>query len=293
MPSTQATTKVFRVTFQFNWLQQGWQEVYYCNSTTLAAAMSNAGLMIPSRLAFMIPGPILFKVRVADFTTVGGGTYALAPGSRELNGVGNKGTFTTNQPFHTGPWDAMQLAIKGGQNVTRNMEIRGIPDTALGSWQNGINVAINWAAIVAEWKIAAPGTSWVVHSSTGLQNAVKVQAITIAQAPVPPLTIPNLGNIVINAPGHGIAVGAAVQVAFSKTKCTPKLNPRHIGVGIDNNTFFLKNTNEGQISYQGGGLVYQVTYNTPAITDIIPIFSCSKRPGRPFGVKLGRKQHKV
>jgi hypothetical protein len=288
MPATQGN-RPFAVKLMFNWQQQGWSENYYVQASDLLGALKSFQAMWPSRAALLIPGPELYAVRVSDFTTPGGGAQYYPGGGPGLPGP-FVGTFKTNAPFHTGPWDAVKLRLASGQNVHRTMELRGIPDTVLGTWVNGVGVANAWTTLLAQWTIQAANSPWCIRTSTGLANAVNVTAIAVSTGAA---NQPPAGTLIVTAPGHGIAANVAAKIAFSQVRCVPKLNRNHVGIGIDANTFYLKNTDVGTISYSGGGKVYQVVPSYPAIGNIVPWYSCSRRPGRPFGTTLGRKLHKV
>jgi len=193
------------------------------------------------------------------------------------------------------PWDAWLYYLKSGNGPKKVQEIRGIPTTLTGIIGNVPIPGDPWLEALATFrkKLAGnPGNFGIYHNQVPLPAAmIPVKSIVPSAGGV---GMPPLGALVVTAPGHGIpAVPGFAKVVFRTVRCVPKLAPRHVGVYIDANTFYIKNTNEGQITYQGGGLMYLFNPTVIVSSIVSNQRSAIRKVGRPWGTMKARRLHTV
>jgi len=276
---------------QFNWQNQGFSEIYYTNDANINTAAQSADYLVKARTALMPKDPT-FYIWAVRWTLIG------TPGQQDAKRYSAGGSFVPTSEESTkiaSPWDAWLYYAKPGSGPKKVKEIRGIPASLTGVLGNVPIPGNSWLDALALFrkKIGnAPGNFGIYHNQVPMPAAmIAVKGITINAMPPPG---PPVGAILVNAPGHGIpAAPGFAKVVFRTVRCTPKLNPRHIGVYIDANNFYLKNTNEGQITYQGGGLMYLFSPTVITAQIVVNQRSAIRKVGRPWGTTKARRLHTV
>jgi hypothetical protein len=285
----------FRFEVQINYNQAGLREVYYSSATDLDAALKQVDILVGARakILYQFDGIAIYGVRVSE---VG------APGNSEFVPQGINGQFKSSisaLPGTTelvpGPWNAALIQARGGAGVKRTMEMRVIPPDVLQAWVSPGAVRVGtWFQACQKFFAAIGGTVGfgILHKPRPLPANLKtVQTIVPNQTL---LTIP-LGVLVVTVPGgHGIPAGTSANVRLVNVRTIPALRSVHVGVYIDANTFYLKNTDVGTLVYQpGSGTMYVQTQAVSGFTRVTFIRSGFRKSGRAFGAPKGRNLHKV
>jgi len=274
---------------QFNWQNQGFSELYYTNDANINAAVQEANFLVKQR-ALIMPKDPTFYIWAVRWNLIG------TPGQEDSKRYSQGGTYVpSTAQVAASPWDAWLYYLKSGSGPKKVQEIRGIPRTLTGILGNVPIPGDPWLAALATFrsKIAGnPGNFGIYHNQVPLPAAmISVKSIVPSPGGV---GMPPLGALVVTAPGHGIpAVPGFAKVVFRTVRCVPKLAPRHVGVYIDANTFYLKNTNEGQLTYQGGGLMYLFNPTVIVAAQVVNQRSSIRKVGRPWGTMKARRLHTV
>lgn len=276
----------FKYTIEFNWQNQGFTEVYYSNDTDLATARGRSPGLAKARAAIMPKDPTFYiwGIRVSDVAN---------PGQNDFTRFSLGGTYSPSiQQTAASPWDAWLYEAQTAAGFHKVQEIRGIPTTLTGIVGNVPIPDDPWLHAFNTFRTYLANHNFGIYHAVVPNQAAQIPVVSIVPN-VNTANVPVGALVVTTSAGHGIPANFQATVIFRQVRCVPKLASRHVGVYINGTSFYLKNTDVGQIAYSGGGKMFLFSGTVVSSTNRIDLRSATRKVGRAFGTQKGKRLSRV
>lgn len=263
---------VFKSTWAFQQDNAGWSESLFIESGNISDAYDEA-LALGKLRAQLLGWRDRVKIKFIRVSRLAGGGPSLV---RVVNLVSDR---NIAQDMPDMPWIGVQTTMVSSNGRRRGLILRGVPDYITLPTPDKPALVGDWANEYRAWRNRIVNRQW------------RMKVIVKAFSPLVTITSMEtdiLGGLIVTSPAHGLATGAAItwyRVDVSGV-C---LRGRHTIVKIDDDSFKVTDYNVMEITFRQG------SYRTPsysylAITSMVLGGKKRHKPGRPFGLLVGRRK---
>lgn len=262
---------VYKVTWFFSGQNVGWSESFYRDFTLLSDALALAKSVGQKRmnLCGSLLDVALKYIRVQNTE------------NRQVDGVRVN---IISQGGHRldrcdMPWIGILTDISTVDSSRRSLILRGVPDVITGQpWDQETDEGV-WVSDYGVWVGEIVFNNWLLRVRARGTGVLK---------PIQGLVVNDTGNVVVVAPGHGLATGAMItffRVEVEEKRCC--LRGTHKIVVVDANSFSVRGTNVGAVTLVKG--YYRLSeYGFSDIDNISREGTARRKVGRPFSSRPGR-----
>lgn len=263
---------VYKSTWAFQQDNAGWSESLFIEASNMDDAYKDA-LSLGNLRAQMLGWRDRVQLKFIRISAIAPAGPSLV---RVVNLVSDR---NISQDMPDMPWIGVQTTMVASNGRRRGLILRGVPDYITLPTPDKPALVGDWANEYRAWRDRIVKRQW------------RLKVLVKAFSPLITITAMEtdvLGGLIVTSPAHGLTTGEAItwyRVDVSGV-C---LRGRHTVVRIDDDTFSVTDYNVMEITFRQG------SYRTPsyshlAITEMVLGGKKRHKPGRPFGLLVGRRR---